>query len=353
MHKRITFKSFVIFLVLFNILAIATSLTVFWFYLADYEAHLPGKFATEILKAYQTDDASTLIKYCDNLPEQLKNPDNLLSYLKLNIDKEKVFFYEGNSSDQNTESIIFACGDKKISTLTLKKTGERSIFGFDLLKISNLVGIYKPIELLTIKVPNNVDLLLNDNPVQNANITKNRVYLKQFYQVAKVVPYFDTYQLIDWYYIPKITAFLQNGQPCNVNVNKNDFTATVTISPTATMRNFLAKTVETFTKEYVLFTSEDAKFSDVASYLCNNTDFYKRTETYDNRWTQEHTNPNFSNLKVENFIQYDSWLYSCDITFDYSITEASTGQIHKYPSSYTCYLASIGNRMQVVDLVVK
>lgn len=352
-RRRFTFKKFIIILIAFNLIVIGGALTVFWYYLAEYEANLPDKLAASVLRLYQTDSLQKLAQTTVNLPAQLRTPAEFETYLNQNVNRSKLYYYQGNSRDKNEIDYIFASGDHKVSLLTLQKTGAKSRFGFDQYKIGHLTGYFHTLPTFTVYAPQSIVLQANGSSVTAEFQTGAKEYIKNFHEVSKKEPCFVTYQFSGWYVMPRLTAVSEDGIPCEVVMDLKNHSATVSWRPSDALQKQIEQTVKAATEKYSLFITNDCTFTDISGYLFANTEFYKRTQTYNNKWTQAHTNPTFSEVKISNLIEYASDLYSCDISYVYSVKETKTGKVHSYPSAYTCYLKLTGKSLRVVDLAVQ
>ena len=97
---------------------IVVSLTLFWFYLKDYQRALPVNHGERIAQAYREGDAAFLLQYYTNLPDTLQDDQALADYLGKYVDTSDIFVYEGDGGEKNQLIYEISARTSRLATLT-------------------------------------------------------------------------------------------------------------------------------------------------------------------------------------------------------------------------------------------
>ena len=149
---------------------IVVSLTLFWFYLKDYQRALPVNHGERIAQAYREGDAALLRQYYTNLPDTLQDDQALADYLGKYVDTSDIFVYEGDGGEKNQLIYEISAGTFRLATLTLEETGEKSLFGYPLYQPVSLQGY--PLFRYTIQAPSGVRILLDGKPLDQSYLVR-------------------------------------------------------------------------------------------------------------------------------------------------------------------------------------
>ncbi|MEG1407208.1 MAG: hypothetical protein RSD23_05055 [Ruthenibacterium sp.] len=327
---------------------VAALLLVLWFFLADYQKHLPQNFADQTLSAYQNYDANFIAAYCTNLPEKLKAKEALTAYYKDNADFEKLYFYQTNHENTEKLSYAFVSNNQPIATLALQKTAQKSLFGFPEYKIASITA--QPLIRYQFTAPSNVTLAINGTPLSEKYVTSEDVVTDSFSDIDGTVFKTKTYEVTDSVYIDTLSASGESGSPCAVTWNENRHSAVITNEISAEQQAELTKFAEDFSQIYSPFaTKKNGNTNSVLRQLYPNTSFYKAVRIYTNDWGESYTKDRYENRVIDAWTQYSQTEFSCNVRFDYVI-QLPNGQEKTFPFHMTYYMTSRNGQLQLVDM---
>ncbi|MEG0911784.1 MAG: hypothetical protein RSF70_09415 [Ruthenibacterium sp.] len=327
---------------------IAALLLVLWFFLADYQKNLPQNFANQTLSAYQNNDAAYIAKYCTNLPEKLKDANELTAYYHDNADLEKLYFYQTNHDNTEQLSYAFVSNNQPIATLTLQKTAQKSLFGFPKYEISSITA--QPLIRYQFTAPSNVTPVVNGTPLSEKYVTGESVITDSFSDMDGTVFKAKTYEVDDAMYIDVLSASDENGNPCAVTWNENRHSAVISNEISAEQQAQITKFAEDFSQIYSPFaTKKNGNTKSVLQQLYPDTSFYKAVRSYTNDWGENYTKDRYENRVIDAWTQYSQTEFSCNVRFDYVI-QLSGGQEKTFPFHMTYYMTSRNGHLQLVNM---
>ena len=346
--KNPKFNKFLKGFTLAALVLIASFMVFLWFFLTDYQKMLPGEYGNQIVQAYQTGDVKTLGKYSDNMPASFQNPTIFNKYLEQFGDSKTIFFYPITSKNPNQILYEIASDTKVIASLTLEKTGKKSIFGFNKYKIVNLS--YHPLYEYTITAPSDVSIVINDLPIDTKYLTDEKQVIASFAQVQTDPITYVKYKISDFNYIVTLTA--QDASKSELVIEKDDAKYTYTISkvPSEAIKTEITAFATKVSKAYSVYTTlRYSPFRNLSVLLYPNTAFFNYIHTYGNEWNYTYTVDRYENLEIKNFIKYSETEYSCDISYKYVILR-STGVEKSFPVSWRYYVTKKTGTWLVADM---
>ncbi len=351
--KSHTLKRFLFnyFRVLLGILAL--SMILGFMILSDYEKNLPSAPGNQIIKALESSDTQSLDKFSSNFPASLRKPEFFKAYMATFGAEPNLYFYEGTSKIENQLIYIIANHDKKIATLTLEKTGKKSTFGFQQVKVLDL--IFKPLHEYKISVINDVDVLIN-----GVSIKEQTQELKQ-----ETIPAFDldafnhlkssTYTFKDFQFISTVTV---PDHP-EVEVLFDPLTSTYKIvskadqSTQAAIAKFSEAAIKAHTR--LLSIPSNSRNTFLTDYAYVGSHFESNVKLYDLTVRYPFISDSFEGLVTDNLVNYGPHAYSVDVSINYTWTSTWVGVIKTKTShpSVTLYLTDLNGRWQILDMVLK
>ncbi len=330
------------------LLIIASFMVFLWFFLTDYQKMLPGEYGKQIVEAYQTGDVKLLDKYSDNMPASFQNPTIFNKYLEQFGASKSIFFYPITSKNPNQILYEVAGDTKKIASLTLEKTGKKSLFGFSKYKIVNLS--YHPLYEYTITAPSDVSISINDLPIDAKYLTEDKQVITSYTQVQTNPISYVKYKITDFNYIVTLTA--QDVAKSELLIEQDAAKHTYTISkvPSDAIKKEISAFAVKVSKAYSVYTTlRYSSFNGLSALLYPNTTFYSYIRTYENVWNYTYTVDRYENLEIKNYIKYSDTEYSCDISYKYVILR-STGVEKSWPVSWRYYVTKKTGTWLVSDM---
>ena len=331
--------------------AILILLLVFvYLYLADYEKNLPSSIGNDVIQAIETLDLNTLDEMSSNLPVSLKDPDVFTQYLKTFGDDSDLFFYAGTSKVENQLVYIIANHEKKMASLILEKTGKKSAFGFEQVKLVDLV--FKPLHTYKIIVTTPVELMVNGVSIaqQVQDLTQEPLQafdLEAFDPIDTLTYTFDDFMFITEVTVPDQPEALISYDPLT-------YTYTVALQPETMMQEKLADFGESVIKAHtrLLCIPYLSRTTFLNDYAYPGSHFESTVKMYDLTVRYPFISESWADLSITNFLQYGPNAYSADVSIKYTWTATWVGQIKTRTQnpSYRIYMTDINGTWQVTSM---
>jgi len=320
-------------------------------YLKDYQDNLPADAGTRVMNAIQANDTATLDTMSSNFPVSLRESAIFTKYMAA-FGTQDLYFYEGTSKIANQVVFIFVDNNLKMATLTLEKTGKKSLFGFDHYKVLDLV--FKPLHTYTIINTTAFDVLVNglsiDEQVQDLKEAQHHAFAEDIFGALPV----KTYTFADFMYIDTVTV---KDHP-EVQISYNETTETYTVfarsaeSVQTAITDFGEKVIKAHTRLLSIPYINRYTFLDEFAYP--NSDFAKTVKSYDLTVRYPFISESFADLTVGNIIQYGPHEYSVDASLSYTWTATWYGVVKTRTTkpAYTFYITDINGFWQVTDMTL-
>jgi hypothetical protein len=331
--------------------AILVLLLIFvYLVLADYEKNLPSAPGNQVLNAIETLDMETLDELSSNLPISLKDPDVFTKYLKTFGDDPELYFYAGTSKVENQLVYIVMNHEKKMATLILEKTGKKSAFGFEQVKVIDLV--FKPLHPYKIIVTTPVELMVNGVSIAQQVQDLKQEPLEAFDLEAFGSIDTQTYTFDDFMYIDSVTVV---DQPqALISYDPLSYTYTIALQPEALLQEKLADFGESVIKAHtrLLCIPGHSRTTFLNDYAYPGSHFESTVKLYDLTVRYPFISESWADLSIANYLQYGPHAYSVDVSIKYTWTATWVGQVktRTQTPSYRIYVTDLNGTWQVTSM---
>lgn len=324
MKKRSVFLSFWAFIIYFLIIfAIATALLMGRLnsYLEEYESCQPSNISDEYLEAFLNRDVEALL---ESAPSDCAfTKETLAAYLDVFVNDDTLFCYRASSSD-NALIYDYISNNKKLASLTLVKSEEKSPRGFDIYSVSSLV--FRPLMRYTITAPSDCTVYINGH-----DIAETRAEPESFITD-------DTYEPFDGYlsssvrytidypeYITDITAKHDGNAEISlikstVDENECDIEYMFGYEMSDEMKSALDSRAREAVEAYIYYTTlHSIPVSTVLPYIHKNATLYKNIQMFDNTWSNSRSKDEFTKFDVTEFEYFSDTHAACRVSAIYRL----------------------------------
>ena len=308
MKKRnifLSFWAFVIYaLVIFSVLTFLT-MGILTDFLEEYEMYQPTTLSNKVLGYFEAHDADSLSSLPN--PGDSLESDVLGAYLDRFVDNDTLFCYKSSSaSDRLVYDYISE--NRKLASLTLSLTGEKSPRGFDIYEIESLV--WYPLIKYTVTAPADCTVYINGKDISESKAEVTVAYRNTAYEdfdgyISSTLCY--TIEYLE--YITDISAE-SNGSAEIIISNDSSKDAlevnyTVTREMHEVMKSELDLRTRAAVKAYVYYTTlHSVPVSTVLPYIHRDAALYKNIQMFDNTWSNSKTKDEFTKFEVSDFVYY-------------------------------------------------
>ncbi len=328
------------------LLLLGVGLWVLWDFLEDYQETLPQTVAAPMADAVKTSDGAALLPYCGELPAALSNEEKLSVYLRQRLQNHTVDVYMDESFETERPVYAVAANGEPVALVTLKRTEQKSKYGFNVLEIDSVALCSDTV--YTVTAPKGVELLLDGAPLPPSYV-KTETPIEHFAGLQDNIPQSVAAVSSGFAYLDEVTARNPWGGQAETLWDGNKKYAEVVCRPTQETCKLLGELALGFVRDYAHFVSEREAPRDVLlGRMYPGTRLWKDVWSYDNTWGMVSKSEQYDNEKVEDFRQYAPEEYSCVVSMDYTVTY--WGNEKNLPLSYTCFITNRGGLIRIVDL---
>lgn len=264
-------------------------------------------------------------KELQNHLKEAKQSEHLIkTYEEMVKDKEYTFV-------RTSEFIYDAYLDGRVLfTIHLKSLGEKSCLGllkYEKYEVERIIPhLENGLIYYTITLPNNYKLLVDGQEYTEKTKEENIPNL-EFMYYNENMPKLVTYELKNLEHSVKLEAEDFNGEKVNLKQDGIHYQLEgyKKANTWEEARKYIGEIdIETIAKNWSLFLTKDLNgerygFGTIKKYLLEDTEMWKKAYNWahsiDITFTSSHTlkNPPFTNIKIENFVIYDTNAFSCEV----------------------------------------
>ncbi len=286
-------------------------------YLHIYKNNSPAEFCEKIVSAYEGKNLDLFLKYCTNLPEELKDKANLQKYLNNFLPSNDCDFYQVASKYNNSQRYIFESGTKKTGEILFVKNKESAAFGIDSYTVESF-EMYPLVEY-NITAYSTYTLKINGEEINKKYLQGRNTAFGYFTSSSHTMVTQDIYVINDLNFIEEISVVDTDGKVYEVPFDASDVNINININSDDKQEELL-EFFKGFVYNYMYYTVVDNKNPDVVLYdVYEGTNIYNAINRYYNDVTLLCENSRIENLKVEEILYYGSGYYTCTVSADYFI----------------------------------
>lgn len=284
-------------------------------YLNVYRKNLPAEFCEKIASAYEVKNPDLFLKYCTNLPDELKIEENLKKYFNVFFTYDDCEFYQVASKYNNSQRYIFESNDKKIGEIFFVKNKKPAAFGIDSYSISSF-EIY-PLAEYKITAYSTYTVKINGKEIGKKYLQGRNTAFGYFNSTSHEMITRDIYVIDDLCYISKIEVVDTNGEVYDIPLKPAQLNIDIVIN-VDDKKEELTGFFKDFVYNYMYYTVVDNKTPDVIlDYVYDGTNIYNAINKYYNDDTVLYDNPRIENLLVDKVLYYGSGYYTCTVSADF------------------------------------
>lgn len=325
---------------------IILSLILFGCFLSLYEKNSPNAFCESVVNTLTERNPDLFLKYCTNLPDVLKNRENLEKYLNSYLPNDEYKFFPV-ASQKNKTSYIFKVEDKQVASITFKEKSKKGAFGITEYKIESFE--LKPLTTYVLHSYSSFELLVNGKPLPEKYLFSQsgvNYSFKEFYGSTMTK---DIYSIEDLFYIADISALDKDKKPVDVVTSISISETEITLSPEG-VEEKLSEFLRSYTEKYMYYTvKDDRRPKPLLELIYPNTALYEEIKQYKNSDTTKFSDEKIKNLTVDDLVYYGSGCYTCKVKADYEVVVNKKSEIRKFDKKL--YLCLKDGKFYVMDMV--
>lgn len=329
--------------------AIIVGLNVLWGFLEEYEQSLPEKAVDIVIARLEQGDTDAVYESCGFTPNEYEDDSAAREYAAGLFRGELSYTKDVKQSTDDLPVYAIKCDGKRVCSLSLKKTGEKTGWGFPLYEAADFSGVEIPTSEITITAPDNALIYINGKLAEPEPVSsKAMAECEHFYGYIDKAPAMAEYTFGGFTAMPEVKAARPDGSQLLGSAESGKFSFTPDGGEIPQELSDLAvKASQTYSK----FISADAAFSAVAAYIPEDVPLYENIRTYEARFYTPHSDYDFLDVNVRDFRRYTADCVSLTVTYTQRIYAGYLGDFD-FPTDNTIYLAKTGEEWVVTDIVM-
>lgn len=346
-NRFLSFKAFILYFAVIFLAATFVCMLFLTAYLAEYEKYQPSAISDSVLDAFMTGNADTL--YSIDADEKIDR-SIFNEYLYRIVNPDTLFCYKSSSSE-NMLVYDFISDNKKIASLELVPTGEKSPRGFDIYEIDRIV--WHRLFKYTITASDDLEVLVNGRVLDKSSsvvLSTDDSYKDFDSYVSSVVVYEPAHE----FYISDVSANTDSSALISVESDGDDSDYEVNFTIKKNFPEGMLEEVKSAAtdgvKAYVYYsTLHSFELRDLLCHLHPNSRLYKNVQHFDNTWSNSKVSDRFTRFDISNCVFYTDTKASLRMDVVYEITKYYN-TVREFDFNFDVYLQKDGAKWYIVSL---
>lgn len=332
-------------LVIAALAAIGYGCWYLWGVCEDYEAVQPKYVAEPYQAIYTEGDIERMIELSGGSVEltEFETDQDYVEYIRGLLEGKTVTCTPAYSSDDSVKLYVAKADGAKFSNFTLKKSAEKSEFGFDMWEFAGMtMDIPAPETTYTVKVLSNYKVFVEGVELGENYITERDIPTFAAGRLPSNIytPTFHVYTFSAHFGTPEITVVNAEGAEGTLIPDEGSETGwhmdleyqDERIKPKMEERVLKAA------KHYATFVSEDTTRAGILQFVLKGSKAESKINAYDNDWFTPHARYRFSHEVTHNYYLFADNCFSVDVQMAFHMS-TSGGKETAYPCVYRLYWA--------------
>lgn len=352
--KRSKFKKGLLIYTVIVLLILTVGLTVFWFFIQDYEDGMPVHGMERTMESFNEQQITNLISdQTFGNAGALEDSSVWVSWYQKQIKGKQLTFEEARENTATTPTYLVKADDQPIGKVTLKVTGKNAfkfnLWGFDRLDVSE----YLPeTATYTITVPKGATITVNGHALGEEYITEKDVIYPELANVQNYlseVPLSTTYKVSGLLNEPQIAATSENGRSLTLEKKNHNYAFSYAMSDAeiASLKTMAEGVVNSYAMNFIDVSKQIYNYIMPDSELEENI---KLTVTgfYPTKYIASY---GFDSMNVSNFNYYSDNCFSCDVQYNFHVNfQNFTVEQESLPGNMKWYFVNKDGKWYLTDL---
>ena len=352
--KQSKFKKGLLIYTAVMLAALAVGLTVFWFFIQDYENGMPVHGMERTMESFNEEKISDLISdQTFGNAGALEDSSVWVSWYQELIRGKHLTFEEARENTATTPTYLVKADDQPVGKVTLKVTGKNAfkfnLWGFDRLDVSE----YLPeTATYTVTVPKGTTVTVNGHVLGEEYITENDVVYPELSNIQTYlseVPLSTTYKISGLLNEPEIAATTGNGRELTLEKDDHNYAFSYAMSDAeiAPLKTMAEGVVNSYAMNFIDVSKQIYNYIMPGSELEENI---KLTVTgfYPTKYIASY---GFDSMNVSNFNYYSDSCFSCDVQYNFHVKfQNFTVEQESLPGNMRWYFVNKDGKWYLTDL---
>ncbi len=332
-----------------SLAAVLFGLKVLCSFLEDYEQSLPEKAAENVISELRQGNTEALYQSAGFVPNEYEDDSAAREYVSSLLDGELTCSKNVKESSGGGLVYNIKCDGKTVCQLSLRKTGEKTEYGFELYEPGEFSGLSVPTKEITVKAPDSAQLY-----IRGKRVTQEPVSTEAIPECEHFCGYIDkevsmaAYRISGFTELPEVSAVFPDNSELKCTRNGNEYSFSL---ESGDIPQELSELAVNASKTYSKFISADAPFSAVAAFVPEDVPFYENIRDYESNFYTPHSDYDFLDVKVCGSQRYTEGCAAVRVTYTQRIYAGWYGDFD-FPTDNTVYLAEHGGEWLVTDIVM-
>lgn len=317
--------------------------------LAEYESSRPEYVADAVFeKYYKSGDFSKLAEVTYD-EDSYNSIESITAFLNEQYGDTELTYTSVSSGDTDVLKYIIKAGDYKISSFTLKKSGETTERGFAFYTEDSLEVYYVADKSAGILVPDFSDVYINGKKLGKENVVQDGIILQTADKTPEGVnpvqyTRYAVEGLIEEPDVKVMSGDVENEVLYNAETKEYEASLPNNAELEAEHKEFVIAAIE----EYAKYMEMDSHWGAVSPYFETGTFLYNSIRTVANYLVYPHDGYRFEDEYAGEFYAYNEDTFSCRVSVVQILENAGMEDFYD-EIDMTVYLRRVGDRFLIYD----
>lgn len=347
-----------VYLIVFSsILAIILlALAVLWFAMADMEKSNPETLLKPVINDFADRDYDSLFKLINVKDSEFESCDTFKNYIKNSNSSGMVTYIRKVVQDDKAYVVVIKSDDKKIATVTLRKSDKKSFFGNELYTLESITPIMDKTSAYYITAPSDAKISVNGKELSSKYIDKKDIPIDELKNLPDTVEKktLVKYKIEGLVNEPVVTAKGHLGNDLKITKNDKDKQTSFECGYDAPEDNGKQydKLITNVAHQVAMRTTNDTTFTEVAKYFYKDSVTYEMLRRNESSWYTPHDKYEFKNTQIMDYKEYSDNCFSYRIKFDHYVYRIEAKVTRNRTCDYTFVFVKTDGKWLVYDMIM-
>lgn len=233
------------------------------------------------------------------------------------------------ASTDGSQSYIVKCGDERVLSFSVEKSGENTAFGFEKYKIGDVSFDF--CDDVNIKAPSDATVFINGIEVGREHLVEGGDSGEKVKLPDGLTPIsYSTYKVDGLVAKPTVTATSSDGTALEVTYSSAAERYEAAMSSDAALEEAYADYCIAATKNYATYMADDGWFGMITKYFEPGTETYNYIKDTSVSFVWDHDSYSFEKEWAGDFVKYSDTVFTCRVTMTQNLFLASKEPYHDY-----------------------
>lgn len=294
--------------------------------LSSYESSVPKNVAERYFNDYVLTYNFAALRGEDS---EFESADVINAACKEKYEGRELTLIAAKSATDGSQGYIVKCGDERVLSFSVDKSGEKTAYGFEKYKIGKVSFAFT--DDINIRAPENCTVYLNGKALGEAQKHEVKEEGEKIKLPDGLTPIkYVSYKVDGIVAEPSVTASTADGSSLPVSYSETAKLYEIKLGSDSALSDKYTEYVITATKNYATYMADDGYFGMITKYFEPGTDTYNYIKDTSVSFVWDHDSYTFTDTWAGEFVEYSDTVFTCRVKMTQNLFLRNKEPYHDY-----------------------